>query len=201
MVRARSRAISSSAGGIMTKHASYLGVSSDRNAAANVCRREGAGGVATSERLIDAGTIRKLWIGEAPLYCAHLLRLDAESRRNRFNGTVSDTYIRCYAEPSTLADAVIHGFFLDGVLRAVAELRPLPADEAEVALSIEKDWQGHGVGAVLLERALLAARNRGIKSLYMTCLPENLRMRRLARKFHANLTFGFGSVVGRFKAA
>jgi GNAT superfamily N-acetyltransferase len=147
--------------------------------------------------LIEPGTIRKLSVGEAPFYRAHLLRLDAESRRNRFNGTVSDAYIRGFAESSNLADAVIHGFFLDGVLRGVAELRPLPACEAEVALSIEKDWQGHGVGAALLERTLIAARNREIKTLHLTCLVENLRMRHLARQFNAELKVGFGSVAGR----
>ncbi len=58
------------------------------------------------EPLIDGGTIRKLWIGEAELYREHLLRLDAESRRNRFGGAVSDEFIRKYSEPSTLTDAL-----------------------------------------------------------------------------------------------
>jgi len=139
-------------------------------------------------------------VSEAPLYCAHLLRLDPESRRNRFAGTVSEAYIRAYAQPSNLADAVIHGFFIDGVLRGVAELRPLPEHEAEAALSVEKEWQGHDVGAALLERMLLATHNRGIELLHMTCLTENRRMRQLARKFNAELKFGFGSVVGKLKA-
>jgi GNAT superfamily N-acetyltransferase len=154
-----------------------------------------------SDRQIEAGTIRELSAGEAPLYCAHLLRLDAESRRNRFNGTVSGAYIRSYAAPSNLADATIHGFFIEGALRGVAELRPLPACAAEVALSIEKDWQGHGVGAALLERAFAAARTRGIKSLHMTCLAENLRMEQLARKFNADLKVVSGSVIGKLEVS
>jgi GNAT superfamily N-acetyltransferase len=149
------------------------------------------------EHLIEGGTIRKLWITEAPLYCAHLLRLDPESRRDRFNGTVSDAYIRSFAAPSNFADAVVHGFFIDGVLRGAAELRPLVAYEAEIALSVEQDWQGHGVGAALLERTLPAARRRGIKLLHLTCLAENRRMRQLARKFDADLKVGFGRVLGK----
>jgi GNAT superfamily N-acetyltransferase len=149
------------------------------------------------EHLIERGAIRKLWITEAPLYCAHLLRLDPESRRDRFNGTVSDAYIRSYAAPSNFADAVIHGFYVDGVLRGAAELRPLSAREAEAALSVEKDWQSHGVGTALLERILRGAGNRGVKSLHITCLAENRRMRQLARKFHADLKVGSGSVVGK----
>jgi GNAT superfamily N-acetyltransferase len=153
------------------------------------------------EYLIDGGTVRKLWIGETELYRKHLLRLDPESRRNRFGGAVSDEFISTYAQPSRLADAVIHGFFVDGALRGAAELRPLAdSNEAEAAFSIERPWQSHGVGTALLERTLLTARNRQIKLLHMTCLAENRRMQQLALKFDAELTFDFGSVVGEVEA-
>ena len=94
---------------------------------------------------------------------------------------------------------VVHGFFVDGVLRGAAELRPIGplfAHEAEAAFSIEQPWQSQGVGSVLLERTLLTARNRGIKSLHMHCLADNQRMQQLARKFDADSAFDFGSVVG-----
>src|SRR5947208_3879963 len=155
------------------------------------------------EPLID-GVIRKLWIGRADPYRDHLLRLDAQSRRNRFGGAVSDEFIANYAELSRGLDAVMHGFFVEGILRGVAELRPLGqgfAHEAEAAFSIEKSWQSHGVGSALLERTLLAARNRGIKLLHMACLANNSRMVELAKKFDAELTFDFGSVVGEVEAA
>ena len=153
--------------------------------------------------LVDGGTIRKLWIGEAAKYREHLLRLDPESRRNRFGGAVSDAFIENFVEMTLGLDAVIHGFFVDGVLRGAAELRtfgPGLAHEAEAAFSIEKAWQSHGVGSDLLERTLLAARNRGITHLHMTCLANNLRMQQLARKFDAELSFDFGSVVGEVEA-
>jgi hypothetical protein len=63
------------------------------------------------EPLVSGGTVRKVWDGETELYRQHLLRLDAESRRNRFGGAVSDGYIRRYADPSALHDAVIWVFF------------------------------------------------------------------------------------------
>src|SRR6266508_2127792 len=153
------------------------------------------------EPLIDGGTIRKLWIGEAELYREHLLRLDAESRRNRFGGAVSDELIRKYSGPSALNGAVIYGFFFEGVLRGAAGLRLLArAGEAEAALSIERAWQSRGVGTALLERVLLAARNRKIEHLHMLCLAENRRMQQLARKFDAELSFQSGSVTGEMKA-
>jgi GNAT superfamily N-acetyltransferase len=154
--------------------------------------------------MIDGGVIRKLWISETELYRDHLLRLDGESRRNRFGGGVSDEFIRSYVDLSVGLDGVIHGFFVDGALRGAGELRALGttlAGEAEAAFSIEKSWQSHGVGTALLERTLLAARNRGFRHLHMACLAENRRMQQLALKFDAALTFDFGSVVGEVQAA
>ena len=50
-----------------------------------------------SELLID-GVIRKLWIDRAGPYRDHLLRLDAESRRNRFGGAVSDEFAKAHPD-------------------------------------------------------------------------------------------------------
>lgn len=157
-----------------------------------------------SDPLIDGGVIRKLWVGETSGYRDHLLRLDPQSRRSRFGGGVSDEFIHNYAELTGGLDVIIHGFFVEGVLRGASELRPLGAGfarEAEAAFSIEAPWQSHGVGTALLSRTLLAARNRGYKLLHMACLAENRRMQQLARKFDAELTFDFGTVVGEVEAA
>ena len=149
--------------------------------------------------LPDGGLVRKLWPHEAEAYAEHLIRLDPQSRRRRFSGAVADEFIRRHAHNARGLGVVIHGFFVAGVLRGSAELRREVSPfsrEGEAAFSIEQDWQSHGVGSALLERTLLAARNRGIKMLRMHCLAENERMQQLARKFDAELTFDFGSVVG-----
>ena len=148
------------------------------------------------------GIVRKLWASDAQAYGDHLQRLDEISRRNRFGGTVADTFIRGHAERAFEPENVLYGFLADGVLRGVAELRPFSpnAPQAEAAFSIERPWQSHGVGTELLERTLLAARNRGIKQLHITCLSENQRMQQLARKFDAELSFDFGSVVGEVES-
>ncbi len=144
------------------------------------------------------GCVRKLWPTEADAYRDHLLRLDPESRTRRFSGSVSDETIIRHAATITDFGAVVYGFFLEGVLRGAAELRPEGplAKTAEAAFSIERGWQSLGIGTHLLERILLTARNRGIKRLQMQCLAENRRMQRLARKFSAEFTFDFGGVVG-----
>ena len=151
------------------------------------------------EPLPDGGTIRKLWIGETDVYRDHLLRLDRESRHRRFSGALADEVIARHAATANGLGVVVHGFFVDGVLRGAAELRQngsLFSHVAEAAFSIEQPWQSHGVGTELLERTLLSARNRGIKSLRMDCLADNQRMQQLARKFDAEFSFDFGSVTG-----
>jgi GNAT superfamily N-acetyltransferase len=154
--------------------------------------------------LPESGVIRKLWIGEGSKYRDHMLRLDPESRRSRFAGAVSDEFIRKYADLSGTLDTVIYGFFLDGIMRGAAELRPLGPHlprQAEAAISVEKRWQSHGVGSSLLRHVLLAARNRRFRLLHMACLAENQRMQQLARKFDAELSFDFGSVIGEVESS
>jgi GNAT superfamily N-acetyltransferase len=156
-----------------------------------------------NEPLPVGGTVRKLWIGETDAYRDHLLRLDPGSRHTRFSGAVADEFIAKQAATVSDIGVVVHGFFVDGILRGAAELRPIGplfTHEAEAAFSIEQDWQSHGVGTALLERTLLSARNRGIKMLRMDCLADNQRMQQLARKFEAGLTFDFGSVIGKVDA-
>lgn len=157
-----------------------------------------------TDLLAAAGTIRKLWPGETRKYRDHLLRLDEESRRRRFGGVVSDQHIRNHVEGVKGFDAILYGFFADGILRGAAELQILAprllGRQAEAAFSVETPWQSHGVGSALLERLLLAARNRGVKSLHMACVADNRRMQQLARKFDADLTFDVGGVVGEVQA-
>ena len=55
------------------------------------------------QHLIATGTVRKLSINEAPLYAAHLLRLDAESRRSRFHQEAQQVRNVCKQDGITLA--------------------------------------------------------------------------------------------------
>src|ERR1700749_4866041 len=97
------------------------------------------------EVLPEGGVIRKLWAGETAKYREHILRLDAESRRNRFAGGVSDDFIRRYVDLPTGLDAFIHGFFVGGIMHGGTEVRQIDARQAEAAINVEKPWQSHGV--------------------------------------------------------
>ena len=129
----------------------------------------------------------------------------AESRHNRFAGGVSDDFIRNYVELTAGLDAVVHGFFIGGMMRGAAELRPLGC--AISAPGRSRDQRGETVaeprrrlGAVA-PHACSTARNRGFRLLHMACLADNRRMQQLARKFDAELSFDFGGVVGEVESS
>jgi GNAT superfamily N-acetyltransferase len=150
------------------------------------------------------GAVRRLWPAEAGALRAHLLRLDADSRYDRFAMSASDRFIDDYAARCFGLDDVVYGFFVDGELRAAGELRRVAGPDgpagfdhlAEAAFSVERPWRRRGVGAELMARIIRAARNRRADRLYMSCLARNQAMRRLARKFAADLTVEPDDVAG-----
>jgi hypothetical protein len=73
--------------------------------------------------------------------------------------------------------------------------KPFPFD-AEAAFSVEHEWQSKGVGNALLERTILAAKNRSIRTIYLNCLAENRRMQAIAKKHEAALHIRADEVVG-----
>ena len=141
-----------------------------------------------SEHLDWGGTIRKMWPTEGDKFRDHMLRLDKDSRRMRFAHGVSDAFIDDYAARLHDMGSVIYGYFVDGEVRAAAELRKLGETwgrEAEAAFSVE-----------LMGKLIRAARNRGVMHLYMSCLSENAKMQAIARKHGADLRFEYGEVLG-----
>ena len=151
---------------------------------------------------VAPGIIRKLWPAEATVFRDHLLRLDRDSRRNRFGSAVSEDFIEHYSARVFRSGAVVHGGFIEGKLRAAAELYPFSevlADEAEAAFSVERDFQNLGLGTRLLESCVLVARNRGIRTLHMNCLAHNRRMQKMVRKFDATLAFELDEVTAQVK--
>lgn len=142
---------------------------------------------------------RKLWPSEVEQVRAHFQRLDQSSLHMRFGRAVSQAFLDDYCANMFGLSSVVFGAFVDGELRGVAELRMLFDSwplEAELAFSVEQKWQDSGIGTDLMSRVLLAARNRGIAKLYMICLRENHRMRRIALKYQADLAFQPGDIVG-----
>lgn len=152
-----------------------------------------------SDQRIWGGNSRKLWSTETDKFRDHLLRLDSQSRRMRFAHGVSDAFVVDYAARMSELGTIVYAYIHDGEVRAAAELRKLAdtwGQDAEAAFSVEPAYQDQGLGTELMGRVIRAARNRGVKSLYMSCLAENKKMQAIARKHDAELRFEYGEVIG-----
>jgi len=136
---------------------------------------------------------------ELPLLRDHLLRLDRESRHDRFHGFMDDDFIERYAAKCADDGTVIIAYMEDGVVRGAAELHPpdqSPDSLPEIAFSVEACVRRQGVGSVLFRKLIAEARSKGYHSLRITTGAQNQAMRALANKFGAHLTFRHGESTG-----
>jgi RimJ/RimL family protein N-acetyltransferase len=136
--------------------------------------------------------IRVLWPHELEQFRQHLLRLDKTTRIERFGRAVSAEWLSGYCDETDLIHGVVLGCWVDGLLVGVGELRrysPPWSPVAEVALTLERAWQNHGLGALLARRLLLSARNRGMATLHMLTQASNQRMLHILRRSGARMRF------------
>lgn len=141
---------------------------------------------------------RKLLPAEISRYRDHLLRLSRTDRHARFSGTVSDDGIENHCRNLDWSRTILIGAFHQGVLRGAVELctdRLIWPDSAELAISVEKDFQEMRVGSALVRRALTIARNRSIRTIVIICQATNRRMRSLARRYGGTAEIDGGEVV------
>lgn len=146
------------------------------------------------------GTVRTLsQQEELPLLRDHLLRLDRESRHDRFHGFMDDGFIERYAAKCASDGTIIIAYIEDGVVRGAAELHPpdqSPDSQPEIAFSVEAGLRRHGVGSILFQKLIAEARAKGYRALRITTGAQNEAMRALANKFGAHLTFRHGESTG-----
>lgn len=145
------------------------------------------------------GSIRTLTAREMPLLREHLLRLDQESRRDRFNGAADESFIESYAARCLVDGTVVIAYVEDGKVLGAAELHQADSSEdgvPEIAFSVERQARRKGVGSVLFRRLITEAEGRGYDSLRITTGYGNEAMRALAHKFGAHLTFRQGESTG-----
>lgn len=145
------------------------------------------------------GIIRQLRPSDLPKFRDHLLRLDRESRHDRFNGGISATFIADYAERSFRGGATVIGYVEDDQVLGAAELHELPElsePTAQIAFSVERHRQHQGIGGRLFARLLLHALGLGYTRLEVTTHADNASMKALARRFNAKLSFAQGETMG-----
>ncbi len=142
---------------------------------------------------------RKLGRDEGHLRRAHLRRLTPEDRRARFMGNPPRTRGGIVRLPKP---DIMVAVLVDGTLRGIAELYLDPTSttgHAEVAITVERRFQGRGLGTALAERMLVIAGNRGIHHVTLLCADTNLRMQRIARKLGAHRSSCNGETISEIE--
>ena len=125
--------------------------------------------------------VRALCVLEEPAVCAFMLALSAHDRYRRFCRPMTDAAIRAYLCAIDWSQTLILGAFeRDARLIGMLELCDA-GRSAEIAVAVAPEHRKHGVARALLQRALLEATGLRKQRVVLTCLTENLPMRRLAR--------------------
>ena len=156
--------------------------------------------------------VRRLWPSDKEAFRDHLLSLDPQSRHLRFGGGMSDDFLVRYAQNCFGKGDLLYGAFVDGKMVGAAELRSNQAlwseqapfgsrIQAEAAFSVDGGYRRRGIGEKLFKRILRAAANHGVGAIEIICLPENVGMQNLARKFHTQFAFEENSMTGRLKVS
>ena len=112
----------------------------------------------------------------------HFLALGAEDRRLRFGVPLNDEAVRTYVGRIDFERDAMFGVH-DDELRVVGAAHVARSrGHAELGISVLPAHRGRGIGAALLARAHMRARNWGVRALFMHCLAENAAMMHLARR-------------------
>ncbi len=128
------------------------------------------------------------------MFLAHLLRLHEQDRLERFGSFSSEHgFFESYVGSINFENTLVLGIFLDGVLRASAELRSLHSHwgkEAELAIIVERPWHGLGLSSALVRNVLSRAKELGIRELFIHSDLEKRRSAKLLRLLGKELRDG-----------
>ena len=122
----------------------------------------------------------------------HFVSLDAEDRRLRFGVPLADSAVHDYVARIDFERGAVFGVSDDALALIGAGHLARADGHAELGISVLPGHRGRGIGAALLARAHMHARNWGVRSLFMHCLGENAAMMHLARKQQMTLVLEAG---------
>lgn len=131
--------------------------------------------------------IRPICEGDSKLEARFIETLSPSSRRFRFLDSMkspSDTLLRnlTVIDPSTDAAFIAVTDVQDAEREiGVARFSASPGrDDCEFAVTVGDEWQGKGLGTLLMKRLIAVAKERGLKSMHSSDAPDNELMRRFA---------------------
>ncbi len=157
------------------------------NAGTDLLRPAGAGepkpGKTSTPLMVP---IRSLGPSYRERIAVHLLALDPADRYLRFGFPATDEQVRRYASQLDFEHDDIFGIYnrrLELVAMAHLAYTALPEHKhcAEFGVSVLKSARGRGLGARLFERAVMHARNEGVRMVFIHALSENTAMLKIAR--------------------
>lgn len=130
--------------------------------------------------------IRSMGPGHLRRIEAHLLSLDERDRYLRFGYPANDEQIRRYVASLNFDRDELFGIFnrrleLIAMAHLAFALDPKCESCAEFGVSVSRSARGRGYGSRLFERAVMHARNEGVKLLFIHALSENTAMLKIAR--------------------
>jgi len=119
----------------------------------------------------------------------HLLALSESDRYLRFGYAATDAQLSKYVDLLDFEQDEVFGIFnrkleliamahLAHSMASLVEGRP---PMSEFGVSVLPHYRGRGFGARLFEHAMLHARNRGVQTLFIHALSENVAMLKIAR--------------------
>lgn len=120
--------------------------------------------------------IRRLHSNDATAFAAHLFGLSPQDRRLRFFQDVTDTQIQAYVYGMDFSNALILGAIRSGRMIGVAEAlfnRSATERHVEIAVSVDVDSRGHGLGRYLVGQVINRAGLLGAHKAYLMFLREN----------------------------
>jgi ribosomal protein S18 acetylase RimI-like enzyme len=125
----------------------------------------------------------------------HLTLLDERDRYLRFGYPATDAQMSKYVDTLDFDRDEVFGIFNRKLeLIAMAHLahpaypsQAHPAGASEFGVSVLPKARERGFGQRLFEHAMLHARNRGVRSLFIHALSENIAMLKIARKAGATV--------------
>lgn len=142
--------------------------------------------------------VRELHDGHREAILRHLTALGPEDRHLRFGSPTSDTVIERYVANLDFNRDAVFGVFSSALdLVGIAHLAYLPAARgelrtAEFGVSVLPGERHRGLGAALLGRSAMHARNTQITTLFVHCLANNKAMMHLAHKLGMRVEFAYG---------
>lgn len=147
--------------------------------------------------------IRPIEKEDAPLERAFIERLSPESRRHRFLGQMksSDDMIRRLTDIDYRRDMAFIALRHEaGEKKEIGVSRFYLSEDGtgcECAVAVSDEWQGRGLGYLLMRHLIEVARKRGIKRMFSIDSADNEQMRKLAASlgFERRVEHGYPSEV------